>query len=275
MRHLTDDNAEIIIENVLYKEKIRNIVYNITGILLLTSGTISIAIIGKFLTKKSSINNEITQANIHIYSFSEILNKYIKSIQINGLKNIPKIALLEIISDNEENVGKNSIHTIYKKLQETNAFEEIAVRRILPNIISIHLKERHFIARVKYTTLTNEYLIDINGNIANRYSTFINFYQDLPVVHNLTNKEIFLDLYHLLDENFIKTYIKEFDVIGNRRVNVILKNKTLIKFPRENTKEAIESMNYLIKNFPILTDDTEIEYIDLRIPNKIYVGYKN
>jgi len=76
-----------------------------------------------------------------------------------------------------------------------------------------------------------------------------------------------------LDNDFEKS-IKSAMYIGNRRWNLKLKNKIILKLPENNINEAIENYKKIYANFSN-KDLKDIENIDLRMKNKVIIKYKD
>ena len=62
--------------------------------------------------------------------------------------------------------------------------------------------------------------------------------------------------------------------VGDRRWNLILKNGLIIKLPEED-KDFFKIWKELEHIITIYQNNSDLETIDLRIKNKLYLKYKN
>ena len=98
------------------------------------------------------------------------------------------------------------------------------------------------------------------------YKNLINFYGESSIINSK-------NLIFKLDQN-IKQMIKSAIFIKNRRWNIILENKIILKLPEQNLEEAIENYKKIYSNLSN-KDLKDIENIDLRIPNQAIIKYRN
>ena len=72
----------------------------------------------------------------------------------------------------------------------------------------------------------------------------------------------------------IQQMIESVKFIENRRWNIKLKNKIILKLPEKSIEEAIENYKKIYSNLSN-KDLKDIEIIDLRIPNQAIIKYRN
>jgi cell division septal protein FtsQ len=267
-----DIYTQALINGVLMQQKRKNIFFNIIGLFIV------FFCMGVFFYLNSYMYSFENDQNVK--EKNSILTKFIQKkansifsnkpleIKIDGLKFFSS----KVVTDEMRKTG--SIVAIYEYLDRLDIFDYILVKRFFPNKILIFVKEREFIAVAEYKDFERSLLVDKNGKISFNIDTDLTS-QSLPVVKNMESNEVFIDLYRHLDSKFIKNEIESFDIIGNRRCDILLKNGVIIKMPKENIEEAVEALNYLVQNFNITQTNTDVKYIDLRLSEKVYIGYKD
>ena len=267
-----DIYTQALINGVLMQQKRKNIFFNIIGIFIVFFCMGVFFYLNSYMysfendqtiKEKSSLFSKFIQRKAN----NIFLNKPLE-IKIDGLKFFSS----KVVTDEMRKTG--SIVAIYEYLDRLDIFDYILVKRFFPNKILIFVKEREFIAVAEYKDFERSLLVDKNGKISFNIDTDLTS-QSLPIVKNMESNEVFIDLYRHLDSKFIKNEIESFDIIGNRRCDILLKNGVIIKMPKENIEEAVEALNYLVQNFNITQTNTDVKYIDLRLSEKVYIGYKD
>ena len=72
----------------------------------------------------------------------------------------------------------------------------------------------------------------------------------------------------------VKSIIRSAHYINNRRWNIYSVENLLIKLPEKEYKKTLESFNDIYNKLSI-SDMEKIDYIDMRIPEKAIIKFKN
>ena len=155
-------------------------------------------------------------------------------------------------------------YVIKKQLEEIPWIRQAAVKRQLPNIISIQLTEREPVA--KWQHRQKHYLVDEQGVIIS--SDHIQAFAKLPVIvggdapvhapHILKMLEKFPD---------VRKQLTALVRVGGRRWDLHLDKKLQVMLPEIKIENALARLSLLIQQKKI--NPAEVSIIDLRIENQM------
>ena len=153
---------------------------------------------------------------------------------------------------------------IEKPLKGINFLEQVEVKKRYPNTIIVKIFETKPIA-ILYKDKVR-YLLDSSSNLIS-FDTSMNF-NELPSVfgEGAENNLIYF-LNDLKNNNFPNKEIKNFYYFQIGRWDLQLMNDKIIKFPHNNTKDAIKKSIELLNR----KDFENYNIIDLRVEDKIIV----
>ena len=157
-------------------------------------------------------------------------------------------------------VSKIKIANIITKSNWVNHLE---IKREFPNNISINVKE--FFPIGYYYKNNQLYLINSKFLISK-------FNQEIDLKNMIRfNEDLDLDqikvLYNILiSRNDMFSNIYQINYFKNNRWDIILKDKKIIKLGDYDLNEQLNELNYFVK-------DQKVHTIDLRIKNRITIGY--
>lgn len=152
--------------------------------------------------------------------------------------------------------------------------KNLTIYKKYPNKLEIKIVEYNPFAI--WVNDKNEYkLIDEYGDVINVSSTKVKQFKNLiiivgdnikPEIYNIFN---LLSIYSSISNNLVKIIR-----IGDRRWDLILKNGLIVKLPEEDSDffKIWKELDYIIN---MCRNDYNLETIDLRIKNKIYLKYKD
>ena len=177
----------------------------------------------------------------------------------------------------KKNSIKKKLHKIYNKniflikrndvegfLQDIDFLEKIEVKKKYPNTLVVKIFETKPIA-ILFKDKT-KYLLDSSANIIS-YTEEMSF-NDLPSIFGDNAENYFLNfLNQIKSNNFPEEKIKNFYYFQIGRWDLQLLNNKTIKFPYENTEEAIKKSIELLSH----KDFENYNIIDLRVDGKIIV----
>jgi len=216
----------------------------------------------------------IDRITYHIDNTFRILNKNISFIDINGLNRIKKSEIIDMIyiTDDYGNASlHNSLNSMYRRISSIPFVSDVNVRRVLSeNKIIIDVIERNIIGVVKQRLSEDVLMIDEMGNLyqANKY---VDRLGSIPLVENIEYTEDYIELYRYLSERNLFNNVLKMTFISNRRWNVVFKNSFLIKLPAKSIGPALDLIVEINKRIGVLSQNNKIQYIDLRIPGRIFI----
>ena len=190
-----------------------------------------------------------------------------------------KIQKIEIVNNSlikdskiKEKLGKiynKNIFLIKRKdiedpLKEINFLEKVEVKKKYPNTIIVEIFETKPVA-ILYENKA-KYLLDSSSNLI-LFEDAMNFNQ-LPTVFGEGAKNHFIYFFSQLENNnFPIKDVKKFYFFQIGRWDLQLANDKIIKFPHNNTEDAIKKSIELLDR----KDFENFNIIDLRIDGKIIV----
>ena len=194
----------------------------------------------------------------------------------NSFLKIKKIKIINnvLIEENEikkklEEIFKKNIFSLDKKdieepLKKINFFKKVEVKKKYPNTIIVKIFETKPVA-VFYKNKA-KYLLDSSSNLIVFDNS--NNFDKLPIIVGEGAKDHFMYFYNQLKKNnFPIENIQSFYYFQIGRWDLKLLNNKILKFPNENTEDAIKQSVELLNR----KDFKNYNIIDLRVNNKIIV----
>ena len=214
---------------------------------------------------------------ILIYFFLLFLIGSINNHQLNNVS-FYKINKIEVIGLDEkenndilrkiQNLDSKNIFFIdkdnYKDVLNSNPLvESYYVKKKYPSSIRIETQKTEFLAIINYNGKLN--LIGSNGKLLQQsYSSKI-----LPYIFGSPEIDDFLVFYRKLNESKISyNEIRKLFFFPSKRWDIELKNKVLIKLPKENNIKLLNQV------YDLLNEDQfkKINILDARIKNQIIIN---
>ena len=214
---------------------------------------------------------------ILIYFFLLFLIGSINNHQLNNVS-FYKINNIEVIGLNEkenkdifrkiQNLDSKNIFFLdkdkYKDVLSSNPLiESYYVKKKYPSSIRIETQRTEFLAIINYNGKLN--LIGSNGKLLEQsYSSKI-----LPYIFGSPKIDDFLVFYRKLNESKISyNEIRKLFFFPSKRWDIELKNKVLIKLPKENNIKLLNQV------YDLLNEDQfkKINILDARIKNQIIIN---
>lgn len=227
----------------------------------------------------------------------------INSIEVNGTEKVDpekiKNALEEKISGKFLGViPKNNLLAISKNgtkkylLSKFNRLESVEIKKIFPEKMIVYVKEKEF--KLIFSTGENKYLIDENGSAwpRNDFELDNTEAESLITLTDESGKAI-SDVETALNTDFIKYMLNIREGVQNEAgieisgnfysprlisgdLNVETKEGWKIYFNREiSIAKSIGILKSVLKDKIKKEDIQKLEYLDLRINNKVYYKLKN
>ena len=190
----------------------------------------------------------------------------IKNIDIDGIKNLSHIEVLNIFTDykgiNIFNVDLNKIHT---EISKNNWVKNVHLKRVMPNKIKVSIIENKPIG-IWQNTLGNNILTK-EGVLISNYKTDV-LKMGLPIIKAANiNQNIFKILKILKTNKQMADDIWSLSYINMRRLDLHFKQGLTVRMPSENFTKAWHLVTKLNQKYNIL--NLGLTEIDLRNSKQI------
>ena len=212
---------------------------------------------------------EYEQFNPETKLFNNVLVRFgftIKNIDIDGIKNLSHIEVLNIFTDykgiNIFNVDLNKIHT---EISKNNWVKNVHLKRVMPNKIKVSIIENKPIG-IWQNTLGNNILTK-EGVLISNYKTDV-LKMGLPIIKAANiNQNIFKILKILKTNKQMADDIWSLSYINMRRLDLHFKQGLTVRMPSENFTKAWHLVKKLNQKYNIL--NLGLTEIDLRNSKQI------
>jgi len=209
-----------------------------------------------------------TTFNQIIKHYSNQYNYVLKNLEIIGLKELPKEEIEKYFSKHYENsIFLVPLNKISKKILREKWIKSAVLKSNYKNKVTVIIEE-HIPIGI-YSENERYFLVDRYGNVIeeinkNRKFLYINF-------SGKRSKKNITKLFNKIP-NSLLSEIKRADFIGERRWNIILKNKILLKLPEKQEKKAFD---VFLAIYEKLNDKeiSEINSIDLRVLGRAIIQF--
>ena len=202
------------------------------------------------------------------------INKNIcNKVVINGIKYSNYNNIQSSINDYCNN-NDVSIKDLKNNILADYWIRDLYIQKQFPNTLRININEYNPFAILTKDGFSYN-LIDEYGDIINIPKKDIENFKHLLIIFGDDIKSEINNLFNLLSIYYnITLKLVQVDRIGDRRWNLILQDGILIKMPEED-ENIFEAWNNLDKILNIYGLDVDLQEIDLRIKDKIYLKYKD
>lgn len=204
--------------------------------------------------------------------YSKILYRDIcANTEINGIERADIEKIRKKIYSFCELENKNDMGELLNGINDDPWIKSVVIKRKLPNTLKIEISEYLPFAILKYDDTMH--LIDENGIIIKIKENEKRAYYNLLIVAGEGSEENIYSLFNLLSLNpNLFSRIKSALRIGERRWNLVLDNGILIKMPEKNVLEAWSRLDKILS---IRGSEIDLEIIDLRNEDKIFLEEKD
>ena len=202
--------------------------------------------------------------SINNLSLNNYKNQEIKQINISGLNESDnKILLKQIKNLNLENIFFLNGKEIIKIIEANSLVENYKIFKKYPSTLDIKVEKTIFLAKISIHN--QELIIGSNGKLSkSNFST-----QDLPYIFGSPSIKEFLNFKKIIDNSELQyNNIKSFYYYQSKRWDIELKNNTIIKLPRNNSKISLnDALLFLNDN-----NFKNVNVVDARIENQIIIN---
>ena len=212
---------------------------------------------------------EYERFNLETKLFNNVLVRLgftFKNIDIDGIKNLSHIEVLNIFTDykgiNIFNVDLNKIHT---EISKNNWVKNVHLKRVMPNKIKVSIIENKPIG-IWQNTLGNN-ILTREGVLISNYKTDV-LKMGLPIIKAANiNQNIFKILKILKTNKQMADDIWSLSYINMRRLDLHFKQGLTVRMPSENFTKAWHLVTKLSQKYNIL--NLGLTEIDLRNSKQI------
>ena len=221
----------------------------------------------------SYLNNQKIFNFTHDYvnKYSEKYDYNLSKIEISNLKYFSKDEISIYFEDYyDKSIFLIPINKLANDIRRIKWVKKINIKHNYKNTLSIEIDEE--IPLGIYVQNDNQILFSENLIILknlkknHNFSNLILFFGENSII----NSKILIEN---LAENLINNIITAI-YVSNRRWDLVLENKIILRLPEENIKDAIKNYEHIYLNLST-KELKEIESIDLRIKKQAIIKYKN
>ena len=217
--------------------------------------------------------NTIINITKEFYQKTSLDKTSCDKVTINGIKYSNYSYIQESV--NNYCSSKNmDILDLKNSIMKDYWIKDVYIKKIYPSDLKVDIIEYNPFA-IYTEDNVNYNLIDEYGDIINIQKDDIgNFSYLLIISGDERTKEQINDLFNILSTYYgLSNKISKVERIGGRRWNLILENNIVVKMPEEDSN-IFNAWSNLDKIINIYGLDLDLEEIDLRIKDRVYLKYK-
>ena len=202
--------------------------------------------------------------SINNLTISDYKLEKIEHIEILGLNNLNKEQIKKEIKNLKiENIFNLNKKDIVNILNSNPLVESFEIFKKYPSTLYIDIRETKLIAKINKDNQT--FYIGTNGKLSKK--KIID--EKLPFIFGKPDSKEFLQFKKKIDQsNFPYDEIKNLYFFPSKRWDIELKNKIIIKLPKENVSSSLDDIFIFLKNDNI----SNFRSIDARVKNQIILN---
>lgn len=205
--------------------------------------------------------------------FEKVSNKYgyiLTNVEINGLNNLSKNDIEKFFLEyNNKSIFFLPLTEIKNKISENRWIKSVTIKNTFKNKIIIDIREHE--PNAVFFNGKNYYLINNYGEIIDFAKTVD--IQKYVVLIGDDSRIKSSSLISKIPEELVSN-IKKAKFIGNRRWNIYTNENIEVKLPEEEYVKSMETFINIYANL-IASGTKNIEYIDMRIPERAIIKFYN
>ena len=206
----------------------------------------------------------ISVGSINNSTLKELKFEKIKKIEISGLNNYYKEIILKDINDLKlENIFLLNKKDLVDVISLNPFVENYNIFKKYPFTLDIKIQQTILIAKINKNGKT--FYVGSNGNLSKK-----NFSdKELPFIFGKPNILEFLQLKKKIDQSkFSYEEIKNLYFFPSKRWDIELKNKIILKLPKDNIRNSLDHIFQFLKNDSF----NKIKIVDARVNNQIILN---
>ena len=206
----------------------------------------------------------IIVGSINNIGFSKIKFENVNNINIIGLGDVENSILNKEIKElNLKNIFSINENRIKKIIDSNTLVEKYLVNKRYPSTINIKITKTNFLAKIN--DKDKMFLVGTNGRLIKIDS----HNKELPFIFGKPEVSNFLQFKKIIDESkFSYSQIENFYFFPSKRWDLELKNKIVLKLPKQNIKRSLDIIFELMNN----SNFKNKKIIDMRIQNQIIIN---
>lgn len=206
----------------------------------------------------------IIVGSINNIGFSKIKFENVNNINIIGLGDVENSILNKEIKElNLKNIFSINENRIKKIIDSNTLIEKYLVNKRYPSTINIKITKTNFLAKIN--DKDKMFLVGTNGRLIKIDS----HNKELPFIFGKPEVSNFLQFKKIIDESkFSYSQIENFYFFPSKRWDLELKNKIVLKLPKQNIKRSLDIIFELMNN----SNFKNKKIIDMRIQNQIIIN---
>tara|TARA_B100001250_G_scaffold404631_1_gene420900 strand:+ start:1536 stop:2207 length:672 start_codon:yes stop_codon:yes gene_type:complete len=206
----------------------------------------------------------ISVGSINNSTLKELKFEKIKHIEISGLNNYYKEIILKDINDLKlENIFLLNKKDLVDVISLNPFVENYNIFKKYPFTLDIKIQQTILIAKINKNGKT--FYVGSNGKLSKK-----NFSdKELPFIFGKPNILEFLQLKKKIDQSkFSYEEIKNLYFFPSKRWDIELKNKIILKLPKDNIRNSLDHIFQFLKNDSF----NKIKIVDARVNNQIILN---
>ena len=206
----------------------------------------------------------ISVGSINNSTLKELKFEKIKKIEISGLNNYYKEIILKDINDLKlENIFLLNKKDLVDVISLNPFVENYNIFKKYPFTLDIKIQQTILIAKINKNGKT--FYVGSNGKLSKK-----NFSdKELPFIFGKPNILEFLQLKKKIDQSkFSYEEIKNLYFFPSKRWDIELKNKIILKLPKDNIRNSLDHIFQFLKNDSF----NKIKIVDARVNNQIILN---
>ena len=206
----------------------------------------------------------ISVGSINNSTLKELKFEKIKHIEISGLNNYYKEIILKDINDLKlENIFLLNKKDLVDVISLNPFVENYNIFKKYPFTLDIKIQQTILIAKINKNGKT--FYVGSNGKLSKKKFSD----KELPFIFGKPNILEFLQLKKKIDQSkFSYEEIKNLYFFPSKRWDIVLKNKIILKLPKDNIRNSLDHIFQFLKNDSF----NKIKIVDARVNNQIILN---
>ena len=206
----------------------------------------------------------ISVGSINNSTLKELKFEKIKHIEISGLNNYYKEIILKDINDLKlENIFLLNKKDLVDVISLNPFVENYNIFKKYPFTLDIKIQQTILIAKINKNGKT--FYVGSNGKLSKKKFSD----KELPFIFGKPNILEFLQLKKKIDQSkFSYEEIKNLYFFPSKRWDIELKNKIILKLPKDNIRNSLDHIFQFLKNDSF----NKIKKVDARVNNQIILN---
>ncbi len=203
-----------------------------------------------------------------LYSPTWHFNMPIRQLQVNGNNHLLPLDILKSAQITQStNLATLNLKDVKVRLEQNGWIERAEIRRIIPDTLILTIHES--VPQAVWWHNKQAFLVSQQGKVIDKINSIKEYKQYIVMFGEHAPKE-YTKIYEILYRCSFFSDILSISWVGNRRWDVYLRNKSIIKFPEHADENGVKMAETLLRDS--IAQDKPISLLDLRLfPEKVFV----